>query len=55
MAGKGRLYGQDCEWKEYEVVGGEGADLILNENEAAWLRAYWSAATAFRRPATTTP
>lgn len=51
---KGRLVGEDCSWKEYEVHDGKAPAVCLDPNERDWLKACWEAATMNRR-ATATP
>lgn len=46
---KGRLYGEDCSWKEYDVNDGKAPALSLDPNERHWLAACWEAATRNRR------
>ena len=42
------LRGGDAGWeKVYEIVNGEARSLVLSENELAWLRLCWDAATMF--------
>ena len=43
---RGFLRGGDCGWDvEMEVIDGIVPDLVLNEGEARWLAACWSAVT----------
>ena len=41
----GILRGSDVEWRQYRVVCGLVPDLILNDEEARWLRIAWYEAT----------
>ena len=42
---KGRLLGEDCSWREYEVIDGKASGVSLDQDEANWLRTCWRAAT----------
>jgi hypothetical protein len=46
--GKAVLSGGDVSWKEYPVHSGGHADLVLNMEEASWLKACWHAAVLLR-------
>jgi hypothetical protein len=48
---RGFLTGNDVDWREYPVVNGVAFDLVLSEEESAWLLSQWAEATANLRGA----
>ena len=48
---KAVLSGGDVSWKEFPVRSGGHADLVLNMEEATWLRACWHSAVLRHRSA----
>ena len=45
----GVVRGSDVDWYEYAVVNGEADDLVMHDEEKAWLMAAWHEAISLRQ------